>query len=435
MKYIRMASLLFAKNLLLNLLIALQLAAAVVFGIVSFALVEDAYTGYDRSAGLEGTYLYMSDMDSVYGGGDGESLLSRYAGEGKLTVAQSLNIYVSLRDTATDRRLGKGFDTYAYDPLILDGVKESVRLGQGLSEAFRESGIVNCVVIGNKEELPIGTELPVGLYRLDVERLEDGTVKVNQVLAKAYVFRVVGWLGERADVLTFRSRSSPATFMEIDSLWEKIGESSGGLFRNLGSKKPLHGEEPTNATLICDRSALELETVDLGEMPLQSPNAIIRTENGDAEQILTGLSGEAGVVSVTRARENALAAAEVQVARYMPILGCFIAMAALGALCVGILNMHRNRQVFRSYTLCGMHFSQGTVILLLVALMLFLFAAAFAVLSWALLSMLGILPWNHMCFGVNGALFTVLFSMALFGLLCGSELYVLKNYLKSEEVI
>ncbi len=117
----------------------------------------------------------------------------------------------------------------------------------------------------------------------------------------------------------------------------------------------------------------------------------------------------------------------------MPVLYCFVALAALGALCSGVLNMYRNRQVFFAYKLCGMRFWQGAVLVVVFSLIVLAVAAVMALVGWTLLTMLGLLPWGSMHIGADSALFAVLCAAGLFALLAGAGLYILRDYFKEKD--
>ena len=93
MKSLRLSLLLFAKSLGLNLLIALQLCAAVIFGIMAFGVVEEAYLGYTLTAGLEGAYAYMGKGADVFE--DETTLFSQAAASGKIVAGRALDMIIN----------------------------------------------------------------------------------------------------------------------------------------------------------------------------------------------------------------------------------------------------------------------------------------------------------------------------------------------------
>lgn len=445
MKSLRLSLLLFAKSLSLNLLIALQLCAAVIFGIMAFGVVEEAYLGYTLTAGLEGAYAYMGKGADVFE--DETTLFSQAAASGKIVAGRALDMIINERDPVTnewlrsqdDRTIKGTLEVWAYDALIGEEIKGQLRAGRWYSDAPQEEGVVNCVVIGQKNTLPIGTELPMGTFTYRATENEDGTFTVDFPLAKAYTFRVVGWLGERAEVFKFTSSGTPM-FYSANSFWATADYQEESFFESLVPDRggPWDEEPDTaGATILCDTAALEMETVDYGMLPPQASNAVFRFADsvGEAEreELLAALSGEAGVVSVERTRENARAEAQAEVAQYMPVLYCFVALAALGALCSGVLNMYRNRQVFFAYKLCGMRFWQGAALVVVFSLIVLAVAAVMALVGWTLLTMLGLLPWGSMHIGADSALFAVLCAAGLFALLAGAGLYILRDYFKEKD--
>lgn len=446
MKSLRLSLLLFAKSLGLNLLIALQLCAAVIFGIMAFGVVEEAYLGYTLTAGLEGAYVYMrSNNTNVFAE---QTLLSSYEEAGKLEIHYSVNMSITERDPATgDRASSAGtsvipgsLDVYAYDAFVGDASKRQLRSGQWYSDAPQEEGVVNCVVIGQKNTLPIGTEIPMGTYNIEAKQNEDGSWYVQSTLVKEYVFRVVGWLGERAEVLTLSGTSTPASLQSANAFWSTADYEGESFFESLAPDygRPQFEDDTQGVTLLCDLASMETETVPYNQLSQPEARcAFFRFADsvGEAEreELLAALSGEAGVVSVERTRENARAEAQAEVAQYMPVLYCFVALAALGALCSGVLNIYRNRQVFFAYKLCGMRFWQGAALVVVFSLIVLAVAAVMALVGWTLLTMLGLLPWGSMHIGADSALFAVLCAAGLFALLAGAGLYILRDYFKEKD--
>lgn len=284
MKSLRLSLLLFAKSLSLNLLIALQLCAAVIFGIMAFGVVEEAYLGYTLTAGLEGAYAYMGKGADVFE--DETTLFSQAAASGKIVAGRALDMIINERDPVTnewlrsqdDRTIKGTLEVWAYDALIGEEIKGQLRAGRWYSDAPQEEGVVNCVVIGQKNTLPIGTELPMGTFTYRATENEDGTFTVDFPLAKAYTFRVVGWLGERAEVFKFTSSGTPM-FYSANSFWATADYQEESFFESLVPDRggPWDEEPDTaGATILCDTAALEMETVDYGMLPPQASNAVFR---------------------------------------------------------------------------------------------------------------------------------------------------------------
>ena len=413
----KLAFRLFAKSLFLNLLIAAQLCAAAVFGMIAAAVLTKVCTYYDITAAIDDAFLYMPAEQDVY---FTSSAVRKYTEEGAILLsrAQTHSIYAydpacSDPQTAFHTHPDTIEEVHSFGAASSAAIEAQLRSGRIYSNEA-DGDVIECVAVGGRDRFPLGTEIEAAQFRMMITTTEDGNPTIQFEIAATYRFRIVGTCGTSARFPVFTTVSRPADSYDLRDMFEEIRHGSQDPFEKLSENTPIgSGEEEfpseNTVTIACSSEALfgtpfgDTETMSYGGNALFTFSDDIPQEKRD--DILAELGREAGVTSMGAARERQSAVIKETIAQYLPILLCFSAMVVVGTLCVAVLNMIRSRSTFRVCFLCGMNLRQGSAILLIYTGILLACAAAMTLLVWTGMSLFGWIPWHSTSFGAPSVLF------------------------------
>ncbi len=432
----KLAYSLFCKNLWLNLLICAQICAGTVAGIIAVGVICKSYEVYNLTSNTQGVYAYMPDTEWVY---HTDSNLKKHVESGKIILNRVRNecqFWAEINgENLTPHEELLNF-VYRFDYVLSLGdisssiLKPQLSKGNWFSEDVK-NGFIECVVITNDKNLKIGDTLKFA--EIGVLKDEEGKV-LDLIFTYQYKFKVVGFLANGSKVLNFRVRTSPAEALIMSDIFETINYTENNFFEELGSKVTHVGDyyKKPQLTILCASKAIYGN--QLGNTPQRShgENALFKFSDGVSEQekqqILSELKLEAGIVSFEQLRQKELLLAKNQVARYLPVLLCFMVMIIVGSICVSILSMIKNKDTFKAYILCGMSLKKGILILALHTAILIFISAVLSVAIFALISAIGIVPWKQMSVGLPITLF-IIFNFAISATLSLlASLPILKKY-------
>lgn len=405
---------LFCKNLLLNLLIAAQICASAVFGMISLAVISESYFYYHLTSGIDGAYVYMPESAVSY---YTDSAVAKYVDSGEISLSRSRQEMVwSYNPAVTDAMEAyrtseyriKG--VYTFGAVTSELMKSQLKKGSWYSEEAAD-GEIECVIVGSEKEFPIGSVIDGAEFGLTaVEGGVEGGVW--NILKNTYRFKVVGTCGQSAEIPNFMVKAAPAESLVISEIFTTDSYKSEGFFEGLSSRqKEQNTSDKPTVTILCSASAFHGTSLGDPEKNASGDNALFTFADSVSQErrneILEELKTEAGVADVHTLRENAYLSAKNTTAQYLPIMLCFLSLVIVGVICVATLNMIKNKKTFRTLLICGMSMRQGGGLLALYTVILLAIAAILTLITWTLLSLFGLMPWAQMAFGAPSVLFAL----------------------------
>lgn len=413
----------FCKNLILNLLIAAQICAASVFGTTSAAIFSKSLLYYDLSEAVSQAYLYEPADEGVYY--EPDSALCRYVKSGEILLSRVRNEDIWGYDPgAGDFRSAVIGCPYNIDRVISLGsaaseaMKSQLKKGRWFGENSRD-GYIECVIIGDEEEFPIGSVIDGGQFDVFIEY--DG--QNSELLWSAdylYKFLVVGSCGLEAQVFSGASQTLPVSSTSLGSLFEEVSYGNEGFFENLditavsrpGDKSGEEGAKEPEVTILCSVDSLCGSAFgDPDRKSSWTSSLIVFPDSVSAErkgEILSELSEQAGIIDFASMRQRDRESANNIILRYLPMMLCFTSVALIGVICVSALGMTASRRTFEVFTVCGMSRKKGIGMLAGYVLIVLSVSALLAFAVLLLLSMSGLMPWEEMTLGAPSVLCAIL---------------------------
>lgn len=164
----KLAFSLFCKNMLLNLLIAAQICASVLFGMISVAVIKKAYIYYDLSRTIDSAYLYIAKDEDIY---HEDSMIVKYVSSGDIILSRTRSESIwacdsSIQNAAQYNMTDYSFNAvYSFGPLVSTLMSSQLKKGSWFSDEAKD-GVIECVIIGDEKDFPIGTVLDGALISL-----------------------------------------------------------------------------------------------------------------------------------------------------------------------------------------------------------------------------------------------------------------------------
>ena len=408
---------LFSRRLFLNILVALQICASVVFGMIALSVMQNYRFYYDVTSSLSDSYFYSPGDEASYY--DENSAVIRYLNDEKIELSRvQTNSWLSGYDPTVEDPLRSWLNCdytldniYIVGPAVSEMMSVQLKSGRWFTDG-KEDGVIECVIVGDERLFPIGTVLDLGEFRF-VKPDEDSSEPGGYVIANKVRLRVVGSCGTSAEALEMSAWTTPPEAMELSMLFESLNYGSDNFFESLSApyKSSSDSDDKPELSVICSSAAMYDSVIGAPENASSVKRAVFSfTENvteQEKQQIIAEMKNEASVIAVETLRENQLKAFNATLLQYLPLLMCFTVLVVVGVIGSAILNMSDNRRVFQSCFICGMSVRQGCLSVLAYTCILLTVAAMLTVVSWTLLSVARVVPWAQMYFNGNCVLLAV----------------------------
>lgn len=436
MKKIKISLDLFFKSKWMNISIILELAISLCFGVLVISIIDKEYECYSLIKDIDDAYIYISETDIF----DLESNLYLYQKQGKIRVTKFIEEDIwSYNVNETDPEKAYLTSQYHIDSVYpVDGIREEVmkkelKIGRWFNSNLsnnqnqnNQDRIIECVIIGDEQEFPIGTIIDGGLFELTYIREEN---KLNWEIKVKYQFKVVGILGPSVNFFKFNTQTNPPEALLARDMFKEINYGNDNFFEKIAidySEDNVNKDRVPKVSILC--SPLDnLEGLNNGKNAM-----FVFDENvtdSEKDGMLDTLKKEASVTSFDNIKENEKNLAINSIMTYLPLLVCFVTIIITALICTSVLTYINNQKMFDTFVICGMGYKDGIKINSIYGLFVVWVSLIVGFVLWTVLSFLGVIPWYNMNFG-NSSLVYVIISFIVYFLLISvvSSLVLRKEY-------
>lgn len=146
---------LFSRRLFLNILVALQICASVVFGMIALSVMQNYRFYYDVTSSLSDSYFYSPGDEASYY--DENSAVIRYLNDEKIELSRvQTNSWLSGYDPTVEDPLRSWLNCYytldniyIVGPAVSEMMSVQLKSGRWFTDG-KEDGVIECVIVGDE---------------------------------------------------------------------------------------------------------------------------------------------------------------------------------------------------------------------------------------------------------------------------------------------
>ncbi len=423
MKKIKISFDIFLKKKIMNIFIIMELALSLCFGILVISIIDKEYEYYSITKEISEAYVYMSKNNLL----DENSMLNKYQEEGKIEVTRfrEENIW-GYNESIDDPQKAYLLSEYHIDKVYtMDKIQEEVMKQNLINGRWYESNSITkdsdndieCVIIGDEKDFPIGTIINGALFKFTYDKDNNS---LNWEIKVKYRFKVVGTLGETSDIFTFNTQANPPESLLIRDMFDEVNYGVDNFFEkisiNYSSKKDNleKDNEEKNVTILCSSNDIYNDNYiyEEGMIANNDKNAMFtfneEVTDEEKEEIIDILKKEASVTSFDNTKNNEKALAINSITSYLPLVICFMAITIAALICTSILTYINNQKMIDTFVICGMSYNDGIKINIMYSLIVIISSLLIAFIIWTTLSIFGVIPWDNMNFGDTSIVYVLI---------------------------